>query len=118
MTMAWSVLEHPLFADERSRLSPKVSDKLDEVLLALSMAGPNLGRPLVDTLKGSRHANMKEIRFSEAKGVWRFAFAFDPERNAVILVGGEKQGVSQHRFYRELVREADRRFDDWLQSTD
>jgi len=116
--MAWTVLEHPLFADERVGLSTKVSDKLDEVLLALSVAGPNLGRPLVDTLHGSRHANMKEIRFSEAGGVWRFAFAFDRDRNAVVLVGGEKQGVSQQRFYRNFLHQADRRFDDWLESTD
>ena len=52
--MTWQVLEHPPFAQERARPSMQGSDKLDEVLLALSLSGPNLGRPLVDTLKGSR----------------------------------------------------------------
>jgi hypothetical protein len=91
-----------------------VSDKLREALLTLSIIGPKLGRPLVDTLKGSRHANMKELRFSESKGVWRFAFAFDRNRSAVILVGAEKQGVSQQQFYKTFVRIADKRFDEWL----
>src|SRR4029078_6011461 len=102
--MPWAVLQHPLFARERRELPSNVSDKLDEAILALSIAGPKLGRPLVDTLKGSRHTNMKELRFSEAKGVWRFAFAFDRHRDAVILVGAEKQGVSQERFYKALIR--------------
>jgi hypothetical protein len=56
---------------------------------------------------------MKELRFS-AKGVWRVAFAFDNERNAIILVGGDKAGRDQKKFYRDLIRTADDRFDDWL----
>ena len=114
--MPWVVLEHPSFARERREFPRDVSDKLDEAILALSVAGPRLGRPLVDTLKGSRHANMKELRFSEAKGVWRFAFAFDHNRDAVILVGAEKQGVSQHRFYKTFIRVADQRFEEWLEA--
>jgi hypothetical protein len=111
----WVVLEHPQFAKERSRLPDEVAYKLDEVIVAIVAEGPRLGRPLVDTLKGARHANMKEIRFSEAGSVWRFAFAFDRERHAVILVGGDKSGQSQDRFYKTLIRIADRRFDEWLE---
>ena len=88
-------------------------EKLAEAILTLEAVGPQLGRPLVDTLKASRHANMKELRFS-AKGVWRVAFAFDDERNAIILVGGNKDGRDQRRFYRDLIKTADDRFDDWL----
>ena len=73
--------------------------------------GPQLGRPRVDTLKGSRHANMKELRFSAADGEWRVAFAFDPRRKAILLVAGDKSGGSEKRFYRELIRKADERFD-------
>ncbi len=109
----WSVLEHPSFAVERADLPEVVSDRLDEVILALTKAGPRLGRPRVDTLKGSRHANMKEIRIA-AGGAWRFAFAFDTERKAVVLCGGNKEGESQKRFYRKMIDMADRRFDDWL----
>jgi hypothetical protein len=57
-----------------------------------------LSRPRVDTLNGSRHANMKELRFNAANGVWRFAFAFDPNRQAIILCGGDKTGGSEKRF--------------------
>src|SRR3990170_8054075 len=69
------------------------------------------GRPRVDTLEGSRHANMKELRFTAADGEWRVAFAFDPRRRAILLVAGDKSGVSEKRFYRGLVRKADDRFD-------
>jgi hypothetical protein len=77
----------------------------------LQQFGPQLGRPRVDTLKGSRHANMKELRFSAATGEWRVAFAFDIKRKAILLVAGEKSGVGEKRFYRELIRKADDRFD-------
>jgi hypothetical protein len=86
-----------------------------EEILALSRLlqkfGPQLGRPRVDTLKGSRHANMKELRFSVADGEWRLAFAFDPRRRAILLVTGDKSGVSEKRFYRQLISKADERFD-------
>jgi hypothetical protein len=54
---------------------------------------------------------MKELRFSAAEGEWRAAFAFDPRRKAILLVAGDKSGVSEKRFYRELIRKADYRFD-------
>ena len=67
-------------------------------------------RPRADTLNGSRHANMKELRFSAAGGEWRVAFAFDVKREAILLVAGDKSGGSEKRFYRELIRKADDRF--------
>lgn len=73
-----------------------------------------LGRPHADTLPGSRHANMKELRLSAANGVWRVIFAFDPERQAILLPAGDKAGVSQKRFYKALITKADRRFDSHL----
>ena len=54
---------------------------------------------------------MKELRFSAADGEWRIAFAFDPRRNAILLIAGDKSGVSGRRFYSELIRKADLRFD-------
>ena len=64
----------------------------------------------MDTLKGSTYSNMKELRFDAADGVWRVAFAFDPRRHAILLVAGDKSGVSQQRFYRQLIDKADERF--------
>lgn len=82
----------------------------------LEQFGPSLGRPRVDTLKGSRHTNMKEIRFDADNGVWWFAFAFDPSREAIILVGGDKSGDGEKRFYRQLIQKADDRFDEHILS--
>ena len=115
--MTWTVLEHPAFADEREALPAAVSDKLDAMILLLEQFGPDLGRPAVDRLNASAYANMKELRF-KLEGAWRFAFAFDPERNAVVLVGGNKEGKNQKRFYKQLITTADDRFDDWLEADD
>jgi len=52
---------------------------------------------------------MKELRFGAADGEWRVAFAFDTKRKAIILIAGDKSGVSEKRFYRELIRKADER---------
>ena len=57
---------------------------------------------------------MKELRFDAADGVWRVAFAFDPKRNAVLLVAGGKSGGGKKRFYRQLIAKADERFDEYL----
>lgn len=54
---------------------------------------------------------MKELRFDAAGGVWRVAFAFDPNRNAILLVSGDKSGGSEKRFYRQLIEKADLRLD-------
>jgi hypothetical protein len=80
----------------------------------LQKFGPKLKRPHADTMNGSRHANMKELRFKAADGIWRVAFAFDPKRKAVLLVAGDKSGASEKRFYRELIKKADKRYDDHL----
>jgi hypothetical protein len=111
--MTWKIDLHPDLRDEVKMLSAKVRRSLGTTLTALEIDGPALGRPLVDTLSGSRHANMKELRFEADDGVWRFAFAFDPSRRVIVLVGGDKQGVNQRRFYHWLVRVADTRFDEY-----
>jgi hypothetical protein len=99
------------FKPEFDALQEDVRTEVLALSLVIQEFGPQLGRPRVDTLKGSRHANMKELRFSAAGGEWRVAFAFDPRRRAILLVAGDKSGGSQRRFYRELIRKADDRFD-------
>jgi hypothetical protein len=69
-----------------------------------------LGRPYVDTLNGSKYDNMKELRFNADDGVWRVAFAFDPKRSALLLVAGDKSGMSQALFYKAFIKKADKRF--------
>ena len=109
--MIWPIVFHPKFDREFEDLAESVQDELLAHLKLLQQFGPQFGRPRVDTLKGSRHNNMKELRFDAADGVWRFAFAFDPNRRAILLCGGDKSGVSEKRFYRLLIDKADERFD-------
>jgi hypothetical protein len=80
----------------------------------LKLLGPRLSRPHADTLNGSKHANMKELRSNTADQVLRIAFAFDPERTGILLVAGDKSGVSQKRFYKQLIDKADKLFDEHL----
>src|SRR5438094_9951203 len=99
------------FKPEFDALDQDVRREILALARVLQKFGTQLGRPRVDTLKGSRHANMKELRFSAADGEWRVAFAFDTKRTAILLVAGNKSGQSEKRFYRELIRKADHRFD-------
>ena len=109
--MKWAVDLHDDFVPEYRDLHKDVQDELLAHIELLEQFGPQLGRPRADTLNGSRHANMKELRFDAADGVWRFAFAFDPKRRAIILCGGDKSGGGGKRFYRQLIDKADARFD-------
>ena len=111
MSKKWAVKIADEFQPEFDRLQEDVQDAILTMSRLLQQLGPQLGRPQVDTLKGSRHANMKEMRFSAADGEWRLAFAFDPKRRAMFLVAGDKSGGSARRFYRALIRKADERFD-------
>lgn len=109
--MKWKVLLGDEFEGEFAALAEDVQTEILALARLLQEFGPQLGRPRADTLKGSRHANMKELRFEATGGAWRVAFAFDTKREAILLVAGDKSGGSEKRFYRELIRKADMRFD-------
>jgi hypothetical protein len=97
------------------------SDNVDEdarisiyaVMEVLKNLGPNLGRPYVDSVKGSRHENMKELRVQSKGRPFRIFFAFDPFRQAVLLIGGNKTG--DKRFYTRMIPIADTLYDYYLQ---
>lgn len=95
-------------------MAEDIQDELLAHAKLLETFGPQLGRPRVDTLNGSKHANMKELRFDAADGVWRVAFAFDPKRCAILLVAGDKSGTGEKRFYKQLIAKADERFKEHL----
>lgn len=111
--MPWNVIFHGEFEPEFDEFDVDAQDALLAVAKAVQLAGPKAGRPHVDALNGSRHANMKEMRYKAAHGsqVWRAAFAFDPRQQAVVLVAAEKQGTNEKRFYKSLLKKADDRFD-------
>ena len=108
--MTWTVRLAVEFVIELRELREPVQTELLAHARLLEQFGPRLGRPRADSLKGSRYSNMKELRFSADGGVWRVAFAFDPQREAVLLAVGNKAGVSEALFYRGLIRRADHRF--------
>lgn len=107
--MSWQVVFHDDFEMEFGLLAVAVQDELLAHAILLRDYGPGLGRPTIDTLKGSKHSNMKELRFRRGGEVWRVAFAFDPLRQAVLLVAGDKAGSDQRLFYKRLIEKADTR---------
>ncbi|SIO84413.1 type II toxin-antitoxin system RelE/ParE family toxin [Nocardiopsis sp. JB363] len=94
------------------------ADSYEQVVAALEILaefGPTLGRPVVDTIHGSRHKNMKELRpGSSGRSELRVLFAFDPRRQAIMLVAGDKSG-DWSKWYTRSIRIADALFDEHLE---
>lgn len=76
--------------------------------------GPNLGRPQVDTLKGSKYPNMKELIIQVGGHPIRACFAFDPIRRGIVLYAGDKKGKDETRFYKKLIKIADAEYTAYL----
>jgi hypothetical protein len=91
--VSWVVEIGDEFEPELDDLREDVRTEILVLTRVLQQFGPQLGRPRVDTLNGSCHANMKELRCGAADGEWRVAFAFDAKRKAILLVAGDKSGV-------------------------
>jgi hypothetical protein len=113
--MQWTIIFHDEFEPEFDELPTSVQDELYAEAGFVERFGPETGRPHVDTLKGSDYANMKELRFEAADGEWRVAFAFDPKRRAILLIAGDKTGVSEKKFYKRLIAKADARYERHLE---
>jgi hypothetical protein len=105
----WVVEFSDEFDSEFEQLSEDVQSSLIQHANLLKIYGSQLSRPYADTLNGSIYPNMKELRFNADNGVWRVAFAFDPQRQAIILVAGDKAGANQKKFYKHIDR-ADKRY--------
>ena len=69
--------------------------------------GSNLGRPHVDTVKGSKYKKLKELRFTNKKNVFRILFIFDEIRECWLLIGGNKKGKNEDDFYQKLIKQAE-----------
>lgn len=83
-------------------------------MLVLGEKGPNLQRPYADTVHGSMHPNMKELRIQSKGSPIRAFFAFDPARAGILLCAGHKAGRDK-RFYEEMIPLADREFSTHLE---
>jgi hypothetical protein len=110
--MPWSVEFHPACGEWAARLDQTDAEALLAAIRLLRDEGPALGRPLVDTVAGSRHSNLKELRpGSTGRTEIRVLFAFDRSRKANLLVGGDKSG-DWRGWYARNVPIADDRLDE------
>ena len=109
MSGQWEVEYTEQFEVWWTTLSLEEQRHIAQAVALLAEHGPSLGRPLVDTVTGSKHANLEELRASTT----RTLFAFDPRRSAILLLGGDKSGKWQS-WYRDLIRLADDLFDEHL----
>lgn len=109
----WTV-DIELIADWVSSLDDRSLEQVVAAVELLQEHGPQLGRPLVDTVSRSRHRNLKELRPGSAgRSELRILFAFDPKRQAILLIAGDKAGNWQ-RWYRTAIPQADDLFDEHL----
>lgn len=99
----WQVKLTVEFHDWYENSNSILQDDVIEHIELLSLFGPSLKRPYADTLKGSRIANLKELRFRSGTAVIRIFYVFDPQRNAVLLIGGDKAGSGDKRFYDRMI---------------
>jgi hypothetical protein len=89
---------------------PLIADKVEEALDELALCGPQLGRPLVDRIQGSKIHNLKELRpRTPGIGEVRLLFVFDEAREAVVLVAGDKAG-RWRSWYAEAIPLAEQRY--------
>jgi hypothetical protein len=110
--MEWTIIYHNDFMLWFESLSEDVQDSVLFSVALLEGEGPRLSRPHVDTLKGSSYANMKELRVQHRGSPIRIIFAFDPKRQAVLLLGGDKTGDS--RWYDKNIPIAEKRYQEHL----
>jgi hypothetical protein len=112
--MEWNVIFDPDFRTWFYEQEVEFQNEALAIIEILAESGPTLGRPRVDTLKGSVFKNMKELRIQYQGEPWRILFAFDPQRQAILLVGGNKTG--NKRWYEENLPIAERRYEQYLET--
>ncbi len=110
--MPWTLVYVPEFVEWLENQQPELRKDIIRLLEILSQAGPILGRPKADTIKGSKFSNLKELRLNHRGMPIRILFIFDAERNGVVLLGGNK--LNDKRWYERNVPIAENRFENYL----
>lgn len=103
----WEIITTDVFDTWFLAQSEALREDVLATMTVLGEMGPKLGRPYVDTLKGSEFPNLKELRIQHAGTPVRALFAFDPVRRAIVLCAGNKTGCHQKQFYRTMIRLAE-----------
>jgi hypothetical protein len=110
----WQVIIHPAVQDWLDAQPQQVRERFDQCAWVLKAAGPALGRPLVDSIKGSTIHNLKELRVQSGTNLSiRALFVFDPKRQAIVLVVGDKAG-EWNSWYKENLTIAEERYEEYL----
>lgn len=110
--MPWEINVTTEFAEWFAALDERATVAIGARVDLLEVHGPGLGEPAVKRIKSSRHHNMKELRCG-TKGAIRVLFAFDPSRQAILLIGGEKAG-RWTEWYETNIPKADKLYDQYL----
>jgi hypothetical protein len=105
----WEVYVVDEVLDWIDQLDESTHRRVVQAIDALAEGGPGLGRPLVDTITGSKIRNLKELR----PGTVRILFAFDPWRSSILLVAGDKAG-QWSSWYRKAIPLAEQRYELYL----
>ena len=109
----WRIERTDEVANWIAGLDDDAKESILKTLFILREIGPLLGRAYVDTVRESKHKNMKELRVQCKKRIFRIFFIFDQKQNAVLLIGGNKRG--DKNFYKRLIPKADRLYDNHLE---
>jgi hypothetical protein len=96
-------------------LDAETQEDIDVFVHLLEARGPALTRPHADTVKGSRHRNMRELIVQSRGHPIRILYAFDPRRTAILFIGGDKKGSTDEEFYGSYIPVADRLYDEHLE---
>lgn len=112
---AWNIKQTAEFQDWFDEADVALQDDIVEHVELLKQFGPNLKRPYADTLKGSQLTNLKELRFNSGNKVVRIFFIFDPDRNAVLLIGGDKAGSGDKTFYDTMIDQSEKIYGRYLE---
>ncbi|EAC2152274.1 type II toxin-antitoxin system RelE/ParE family toxin [Salmonella enterica] len=103
----WDIITTGCFDEWFLAQSDALRESVYEAMGVLEKFGPALGRPHVDTLNDSDFTNMKELRIQHHGTPVRAFFAFDPTRRAIVLCAGDKTGLNEKRFYKDMIKLAD-----------
>ena len=103
-------MESPNFTNEYENWFTSQDEEakiiINAKVLVLQEFGPNLGRPYVDTIKGSKYKNLKELRINHKKYVLRILLIFNKKRNCWLIIGGNKKGKNEDDFYKKIIKQA------------
>lgn len=113
IAMATEIIVTDEFVEWYGSLSLEEQLSVERYVTMLEDAGATLPFPYSSGIKNSRYSAMRELRVQHAGRPYRVLYAFDPVRNAVLRVGGEKTG--DDRWYATAIKLAEKLWEEYLE---